>query len=60
MKHKKSLMFLREVIREMAEDGFDRDDLAAFIHQAMVLSYDHPDEAERQSARDLDELENML
>lgn len=59
MQQRKMFLILREMIREIAEDGFDRDDLTAFVDEAICLSYEEPSEAIRRSERDLDEFDSL-
>jgi hypothetical protein len=54
-----SAKYLRELIRELAEDGMSREELTAFVDEAIRLSYEDPSKALEISYQDLDELERM-
>ena len=60
MEQQKNFLFLRELIREMALDGFRRDRLTEQVMQIIAIAYDDPAEAVRQSERDLDEIERSF
>ena len=46
-------LLLREMIRELAEEKIDRDELVQHVHDAIQLSYENPAQALARSKRDL-------
>jgi len=52
-------LLLRELIRELAEERTDRDELIRYVQDAIRLSYENPPEALVRSKQDLREYDRI-
>jgi hypothetical protein len=53
------LLLVRELIRELQEDGIGREELERFLRDAVDLSFEDPAAAFERSARDLEEYDRL-